>query len=270
MQVSSPFDTLAQTYDADFTRSAIGRMQRRRVWSYVVPLLNESGRALKILEINCGTGEDAIKMAMRGHKVIATDASAAMIQKANEKISGSTNPAAVEFVVSPFDQLANVFANEQFDLVFSNFGGLNCIDKNALKQLSKDLSVLIKPGGYFFSVIMGRCCVREIWRYGIRGKFKTAFRRFKTTINFTVNDKTIPVYYYSPGEVKKIFEPLFSAKEKHPVGLFIPPSYLEKKFAGRSERLNRLEKMEKRFGYSFLSSFSDHYCIIFKKEGTSA
>ena len=129
---------------------------------------------------------------------------------------------------------------------------------------------MIKPGGCFFNVLMGRCCLSEIWHYGIRGKFKTAFRRFKTTINFTVNDRTMRVYYYSPGELKKIFQPLFNAKEKHPVGLFIPPSYLEKKFAERTKRLNQLEKMEKRFGYSFLSSFSDHYCIIFKKEPTNA
>ena len=79
MLEASPFDTLAETYDADFSSSAIGLMQRKRVWKWLVPLLNESGRSLNILEINCGTGEDAIRLASMGHRVIATDASAAMI-----------------------------------------------------------------------------------------------------------------------------------------------------------------------------------------------
>lgn len=268
MHAPSPFDTLAETYDVDFTASAIGRMQRKRVWSFLSPLLNDTARPLRILEINCGTGDDAIKMAMLGHKVTATDASAAMIKKAQEKISGSINPAAVEFVVCPFDQLANIFANEKFDLVFSNFGGLNCIDKEALKQFGKDLSVLINPGGQIFVVLLNRCCLWEILHYSTRGKFKTAFRRFKRSVDFTVNGKTMPIWYYSPGQLKKIFSAFLKLTEKHPVGLFIPPSYLEKNFMTRTKRLNRLDNYERKFGYPFLSSFGDHYCAIFKKEGT--
>ena len=129
MLAPSPFDALAETYDADFTASAIGRMQRSRVWFFLTPILNKAGRSLKILEINCGTGDDAIKMAAMGHTITATDASASMIQKAKEKMNRSSNPSAVEFIICPFDQLENVFAYEKFDLVFSNFGGLNCIDK---------------------------------------------------------------------------------------------------------------------------------------------
>ena len=86
MQSTAVFDILAQNYDADFTSSAIGRLQRNRVWSYLNPIIKEAGRPLKILEINCGTGDDAIQLATMGHRVIATDSSAGMIEKAKEKI----------------------------------------------------------------------------------------------------------------------------------------------------------------------------------------
>ena len=94
--VHTPFDELANSYDADFTSSVIGRMQRKRVWTVLTPLLNEASRSLNILEINCGTGEDALQLAGLGHRVIATDASEAMISLAREKATqlhnGTANP----------------------------------------------------------------------------------------------------------------------------------------------------------------------------------
>ena len=267
VNAASPFDILASTYDVDFTDSNIGRLQRERVWSFLQALLNVK-QSLKILEINCGTGEDALRMASLGHRVIASDASAAMIEKAKEKSASCHIDLPVEFVVCSFGELSTLFVNEQFDLVFSNFGGLNCIDQPALKQLNKDLSSLIKPGGHLFFVIMGRCCLWEIFYFGIKGKLRTALRKFKKSVNFTVNGTTMPVHYYSPAGIRKIFTTSFSFLQQHPVGLFIPPSYLEKEFELRPRFLDRLNKLEKGSGYSFLSLFADHYCINFKKPVT--
>lgn len=268
INADSPFDTLAATYDADFTASNIGRLQRERVWSFLRALLIRKQGSLKILEINCGTGEDAVRLATSGHQVVAADASVAMIEKAKEKSASYHTDLPVRFVVCSFEELSAIFINEQFDLVFSNFGGLNCIDRAALQQLNKDLHALIKPGGHLFFVIMSRCCLWEIFYYTVRGKLGTALRKFRKSVNFTRNGATMPVYYYSPGGIKKIFTRSFSLLQQHPVGLFIPPSYLEKRFELRRRWLERLNKLEKKLGYSFLSLFADHFCITFKKPGT--
>ena len=268
INATSPFDLLASTYDADFTVSTIGRLQRERVWSFLQKLLHTKQGPLKILEINCGTGEDAIRLAGLGHTVIASDGSAAMIEKAKEKAASYNINVPVEFVVCPFDKLSTLFVNEKFDLIFSNFGGLNCIDQPALSQLHEDLSSLIKPGGDLFFVIMSPYCMWEIFYYCTKGKLKTAFRKLSKSINFNINGATIPVHYYSPARIRKIFATSFSFLQQHPVGLFIPPSYLEKKFEIRPHWLERLNKLEKRSGYSFLSPFADHYCISFKRPFT--
>ena len=264
INAASPFDILAPTYDADFTVSHIGRLQRERVWSFLLALLSTKQGSLKILEINCGTGEDAVRLSALGHTVTASDASASMIEKAKEKLVSSHTDLPGEFVVCSFRELSIRFVNEQFDLVFSNFGGLNCIDRRALEQLNKDLSILIKPEGHLFFVLMSRCCLWEIFYYGIKGKLRAAFRKFRKSVNFTVNGTTMAVYYYSPAGIKKIFAGSFSFLQQHPVGLFIPPSYLEKKFELRPRWLDRLNKLEKRWCYSFLSPFADHYCMNFK------
>ncbi|MEO8764204.1 MAG: class I SAM-dependent methyltransferase [Ginsengibacter sp.] len=268
MNEVSPFDLLAPTYDADFTDSNIGGLQRERVWLFLQKLLSTKEGPLRILEINCGTGNDALRLAAAGHTVIASDASAAMIIKAKEKLAISGSGLEVDFVVCSFSDLPWLSRNGEFDLVFSNFGGLNCIDHKALGRLTKNLYSITRPGAHLFFVVMGRCCLWEIFYYSIKGKFGTAFRKFKKYVKFTANGATMTVCYYSPHGIKKIYKRYFSFLEQHPVGLFIPPSYLEERFQLRPHWLKRLNSYERKFGYSFLSLFADHFCITFKKPVT--
>jgi len=78
------FDDLAKDYDVGFTESAIGKMQRNRVWHFLGHRILSSEKS-KILEVNCGTGVDAIWLADKGHEVLATDISPEMIERASSK-----------------------------------------------------------------------------------------------------------------------------------------------------------------------------------------
>jgi len=266
MNATSVFDILAQTYDVDFTTSRIGQLQRKRVRHFLTMLLNTMNRPLQILEINCGTGEDALWLASLGHTVVATDASALMIEKAKNKLQNDQNNISnISFLQCSFDQLAGEFEESKFDLVFSNFGGLNCVNENALQQLSNDLSAITKAEGNIFFVIMAKQCIWEILYYGIKGKFTTAFRRRKNQLNFKIDEEQLPIHYYSPGRIKKIFGISFHYRNKKPVGLFIPPSYLEKQFELRTNMLQRLNGWEEKFSPAVLSDLADHYCISFTK-----
>src|SRR5450631_871957 len=122
---SVPFDVLAPDYDAVFSRSLTGLAQRLVSRERLEAFLAGKGR-LRILEINCGTGEDACWLASLGHEVIATDQSAAMIRTAREKGGGIAGAGAGErgtpnFIQCGFSELGNTFAGQSFDLIFSNF-----------------------------------------------------------------------------------------------------------------------------------------------------
>ncbi len=268
MLAQSPFDILAATYDADFTQSQIGKLQRKRVWNFLNTVLQTYDRPLRILEINCGTGEDALRLAAQGHTVIATDASEGMIEKAQQKLAASKiSSDQIEFIQCSFNELKQILKNEKFDLVFSNFGGINCIGKTEVTKLNSSLFSIVKPDGYLFLTVMSRFCLWEIFYYLLKGKLGTAFRRQKKIIHFNMNGSSMPVFYYSPHALKKLFQPNFKLAEIYPVGLFIPPSYLEKQFLNRRHWLNRLNSYEERLGkYSMFSSLADHYCIILKQD----
>ena len=85
----SPFDNIAPFYDELFSDTKIGLYLKQIVWNYLDENLPKS--ELNILEINCGTGVDAIYLAHKGHNVIATDQSAEMIKNAQQKLKDIKN-----------------------------------------------------------------------------------------------------------------------------------------------------------------------------------
>ena len=134
MQVASTsFDAVADDYDAQFTDTLIGRVQRGLVWAHLETVLE--GGAKDVLELNCGTGEDARWMSEAGHRVFATDISPKMVQVTQSKLPQ------IDTAVVGLSDLGecSVLEGRKFDVIFSNFGGLNCVNPNALGGMA-DLS----------------------------------------------------------------------------------------------------------------------------------
>ena len=78
------FDALAASYDAEFTATRLGQLLRARVWAVLAAVLPAG---CHILELTCGTGEDAVWLAQQGHTVVATDGSPEMVQVAQTKVA---------------------------------------------------------------------------------------------------------------------------------------------------------------------------------------
>ena len=268
MQEASPFDILATSYDQDFTRTAIGRLQRERVWCVLTQLLGRMNKTLNILEINCGTGEDALMLASLGHHVWASDASAVMVEKAKQKAGIEyNNKLAVKFAQCSFKEISTNFNHHSFDIVFSNFGGLNCISSKELEELSSSLAAITHAESRLVFVVMSRCCIWETLFFAFKGRLKQAFRRQRKSVVFSKGESNMNIYYYQPENFRNIFSSSFNQENVLPVGFAIPPSYLESFFAKRGGWLQRLQAWDNGWANkSFLSRLSDHFCITLKKK----
>jgi ubiquinone/menaquinone biosynthesis C-methylase UbiE len=66
------FDAIAQNYDRIFTHSILGKAQRLLVHEALRGYFRSGQR---VLDLNCGTGEDAIHLASTGVSVVACDVS---------------------------------------------------------------------------------------------------------------------------------------------------------------------------------------------------
>lgn len=260
----SPFDEVAENYDSYFSKSPIGVLQRKRVNLFLEEVIGN--KSLNILEINCGTGEDALWLASKGNRVVATDASEKMIDIAQKKVEQHDYESSIYAKQVAFNGLKENFSPGSFDLVFSDFGGLNCVSNAELAALCNDAASLLKSGGGFIAVVMGRKCLWERVYFFGKGKFKKAFRRNTNhPVDLVLGDTTQQTWYYSPKEIQEIFSSHFKLRRMKPVGIAIPPSYLNPFFSRKKTFLTVLYKLESFLSFSFLSNYADHFFIELQK-----
>lgn len=264
--MTQDFDHIASTYDSTFTNTQIGKYQRTLVYEFLTASYqNLEGK--KVLEINGGTGEDAQWLLDKKAILTFTDISPEMVDFAEQKSKSYNQPLSSH--VLDINELDKHYPKPTFDLVFSNFGGLNCLNEAELALFFKHASNALNPGGELILVIMPSFCAWETAYFLAKLQFTKAFRRRnKNGVNAHVEGKFVKTYYYSPKHIEDLTNHYFHAEEIKPVGFYIPPSYLEPFFKKRSKWLSRLWKKEKRIKkYRRLSFLSDHYYIRLSKKG---
>ena len=236
---AAAFDRVAHNYDELFTYSAIGRAQRRQVWTH---LLSAFQPGQQILELNCGTGEDARFLAQHGISVTACDASPVMIDVAKHQSRFTFDSAKLEFLRLATEDLDLLTSRPLFDGAFSNFSGFNCLDD--LAPVAYDLAALVKPGARVLLCLWSRACLFEILWHALNGQLFKAFRRFSPRPAASIAGVKIPVAYFTACEVRRTFSPWFACEKRCAIGLFVPPSYVEPWMRRHEKLLARLEALD--------------------------
>ena len=251
------FDRHAVDYDAQFTRTVVGRIQRRQVWSSIDRLRLPTN--LRVLELNCGTGEDAQEWTQRGANVLATDVSGKMVELA-----------ATKFPDLAFEQLDIREAHTKmslFQLVFSNFGGFNCLAPNEIQQFFRDANLALPSDGKILLVVMGKKCWWDRCYMVLKGKWNQRNRRnTDQPLSVSVDGTSVQTWYYSPKELKNMAGDSFRVVKIVPIGLAIPPSYMAPFLASRTFLTGFLSFLDRFVRLRVFSNFSDHYLIAFEKK----
>jgi len=255
------FDKLAEGYDDLFTRSMIGRAQRSAVWAVLAQTFH---RGDTIVELNCGTGEDALFLARNAVSVIACDASERMIETARRRLKNEAPEASIHLRLLPTERLRELQSATLLDGAFSNFSGLNCVSD--LKQTAQDLATLVKPGAPLLVCLSTRFCLSEILWFLFHGQPRKAFRRCSGSTNVKVGEFTVEVYYPTVRKLQRDFTPAFIMRSCMGVGVAVPPSYVEASIRKYPKVLGLLQTIDKFI--SALPGFrviGDHVLIRFDR-----
>ena len=227
------FGRLASTYDTEFTETLIGRAQRTAVWECAQAVFAPRSH---LLELNCGTGEDAIHLARLGFVVTACDVSSSMIAEARKKAQFEGLSDRIHFYVKATERIAEIAANRSFGGVFSNFSGLNCVQD--LGAVARDLAPSLLPCSPLLFCFSTRYCLWESIWYLLRGDAHRAFRRWKGHHYARFGDTVFTVFYPSCREIQESFAPYFRLVSVTGIGVAVPPSYVNS-FISRHPRLLR-------------------------------
>ncbi|HEX6998513.1 MAG TPA: class I SAM-dependent methyltransferase [Gammaproteobacteria bacterium] len=249
-----PFDDVAATYDASFTGSALGARLRALVWERLDAALASAGR---VLEIGCGTGEDAVHLARRGSDVVATDPSPAMLRVAAAKAAHAGCGGRIRFVCAPMERLGDVLAGERFDGAFSSFGAVNCVSD--LERALTRLAPLLAPRAPLLLVVMGRHVPWEWAWFLARGGWREAFRRCRRD---GAQWRGLRIRYPTPKELAAALAADFAPVGRWPLGLLLPPTYASAWLERRPKALAALATLERALQRCQpLAALADHYIL---------
>lgn len=256
------FDAIAHSYDSIFTDTLIGRSQRFAVWNKTSEVFRAGDR---ILELNCGTGEDALFLARRGVSVVACDASHNMIEQAQYRVATEFPAATVEFHAIATEQLDQLAADATFDGAFSNFSGLNCVEDFPLA--ARLIADRLKSGAQVLFCLSSRFCLWEIFYYLLRGNVRKAFRRCGGVTAARLVQNSFQVYYPTLGRLMQSLRPAFRLISVTGIGVAVPPSYMEDWVRQHPRLLRLCEAADRVLGrWPGLRVLGDHMLLHLERE----
>ena len=260
-EVGVAFDSIAEQYDDIFTTSRVGRAQRDAVWD----VLREVFRAgQRVLELNCGTGEDALFLSRMGLSVFACDASERMIAVAARRMAAEPRGAQIQLEVRAIEQIGSLRDRGPFDGVLSNFSGLNCV--SSLNEVAQELATLVRPGGWLVLCLSSRMCLWETLWYVAHGQPGRAVRRWKGIAIGSLGKATVQVRYPTMRDIRRLFAPDFAVRRCKGIGVTVPPSYVEHLARRYPAALGQLQGLDARIAeWPIFRSIADHTLFVLER-----
>ncbi len=250
-QIRRLFDEEADHYDRHFSNTSAGEKLRKRTWDVADNFFKPG---MRILDLGCGTGEDAIHFAERGVAVVGIDISPGMIAQLRSKAEALECRDRIHCVVTDLEHVA--IRGTSFDGLFSNFAALNCSpDLRVLARLAQEY---LKPGGRLIITLMGRFSPFETI-------VERHFRRWRGYYDGSLYGVPLRVYYHGLHSLRRALGPKVELEKAVGLNLFLPPPRPEDdhRFSGRVQRW--LESMDSSMGQTWpCRSWGEHFISVWR------
>jgi len=240
--VADAFSATAAAYDAFAVSHPHLTRIRNRVYAIVERNLAVGS---SLLELNAGTGTDAVELARRGYRVHATDIAGGMLARLRDKVETGGLHNAVSVQECSFLDLDRVEGGP-YDAVFSNLGGLNCTAD--LAPVAAGVDRVLRPGGVAVLVVMPPVCLWEL-ALVFTGQVRMATRRLRRGGTIAhLEGRYFPVHYFTPAQVVRAFGSAYEVVSVEGLSV-LTPTLESKNLAIRHPRL-----------YSALAWLDDRAC----------
>lgn len=221
---AAAFDAESAVYDESFGRNPIGRLFRSVFQDRLAALFPPGAR---VLDVGCGTGEDAVFLAGRGVGVHALDLAPGMVAETRAKAErAGLDASRLAVETRAAEDVAS--CGSGFDGAYSDFGALNCVDLEAFGQ---GLVSALRPGAAVLFSVMGRHPLPATVLHALTGRGPARGGRPPR-----VAGHDVPTDYLSPRRFREALGPGYVWRPLRALGVVVP----DPGFGGWAERHPRL------------------------------
>ena len=253
--MSAP-EPVGEVYDRETRGNAVFERYRRISLRMLEGAFKAGDR---VLDFGCGTGDEAVSMAVRGVRVLAADVLPVMVEATRAKAEAAGLEGMVETVLLPEEGLGGGLGGGAFDGAYSSFGALNCLP--GLGAFARDLHGSLRADAPFVCSVMGRTCLWELALYLGALRPREAFRRLGR-VRAPVAGRMFDVRYYTAGDMERAFGGLFLVGSVRGFGL-LPPPYAERAFRSLPRYLDLAARWDPRA----LRGLGDHLFVEMRRRG---
>lgn len=194
--METPYDQVAERYDDGYkgVRWEVYDHVTRATLAAVMP-----SAPAKVLDAGAGTGKWALEFLAQGHEVTLLEPSAAMLEKARDKVQRLAPHAKARFVEGGIESMP--FEEGEFDLVFCEGDPLSyCLERR--EEAARELVRVTRPGGGLYVSCDSRWWGSMVFLFqGDVAGFDRARRSGRISDPYGA-----PVHAFTGPELKALFE----------------------------------------------------------------
>jgi len=252
---------MAGRYDLVPIENRINRLMRSISLSHLVASFPPGSR---VLEIGCGTGEEALALASRGVDVVALDPSAEMIRIAESKAKSRGTAGRVKFHQASARDIPRLA--ESLDGPFDGgYASFSLAYEPDLRPVVEGLHLLLRAHSRFHASVPSRVCLVELVLSVGSGHPSYAGRRLATSHGHKVGIRFVPIRTYTPDSLARLFSPFFTLEAIEALPAIVPPPYMNRIYARFNGFADALERADARLRGRFpFRSFGDHFLARFR------
>jgi SAM-dependent methyltransferase len=228
-----------------------------------------------LLEIGCGTGDEAIALAQEERRIVAIDPSAGMLAEARRKIAERGLEARIETRQLAADDLSPLRAERGpavFDGAYASFGPFNCLPDPA--AVARQLHELLRPGSRLVCSGMNRFCLWETLWYLLHADPDRALRRWRRAVQqlevVPGAGRAAPVRYFTPRSLASVLRPWFAVERAEALPLLLPPPFLDPLYRRHRRLFGLLVRADRALaGLPLLRAGGDHVLVVARRSPAS-
>ncbi len=250
------YDALAPRYDRVPEENRINRLMRTVSLDHLQAAFRSGSR---VLELGCGTGDEALALAARGVRIVALDPSEEMVRLARSKAADRDLGGRVEFRRARARDLGPLrdSLGGPFDGGYASF---SLAYEPDLAPVAAGLHAVLREGAPFLASVPSRLCLVEFLLAMGSGHPAFAGRRLSPWHGHKVGAHLVPIRAYTPQGLSHAMSPHFSLERVEALPAIVPPPYMNRvyeRFDGLAEALERVDAaLRPRFPFR---SLGDHF-----------